>query len=299
MTVHILGANGMVGHVVSRHLSDIGLEVKEYIRRNFSPHVPYFLMDKGDWVINCIGVTRHRLDEVARSEHSYTEASRFEQDAIYINGILPRKLAVSCVQHGAYLIHISTDCVFSGELDYNLESNRFRNGYREDDRPDAKDLYGVTKSIGDCFSPNAVTLRCSMVGPEIENKRYLWEWVKKHDDREIDGYVHHRWNGVTTLALARIIRGVIAAGYRYMGLTVQHVMPADWVSKYDLMKLIASAEDIHFYNLRWAQTNHKDMRLDTRYPEVNKHLWEGAGYTAIPSIADLVSEMAQWHKERF
>lgn len=140
-----------------------------------------------DVVVNAIGVIKQRpegQDHVA---------------SITVNALFPHRLAQLCMEQGARLIHVSTDCVFSGA----------RGRYVEDDPPDARDLYGLSKCLGEVAAPGAVTLRTSMIGRELAGSRSLVEWFIAQRGGRIQGYRRAIFSGLTTHELARTILMVI------------------------------------------------------------------------------------------
>ena len=133
-------------------------------------------------VINCIGIVK----QLATAKDPLF--------AIPINSILPHRLARLCELIGARLIHISTDCVFSGR----------RGGYRESDQPDADDLYGRSKLLGEVDYSNAITLRTSIIGRELSTRNGLLEWFLHESDR-VRGFSRAIFSGLTTDELVRVM----------------------------------------------------------------------------------------------
>jgi dTDP-4-dehydrorhamnose reductase len=164
-------------------------------------------------VINCVGVTKHR---------------RGAEDALVaipLNALMPHRLARMCKVLGSRLVHISTDCVFAGT----------KGGYSEDDVPDATDLYGKTKAMGEVNYPNTVTLRTSTIGHELRTRFGLLNWFLSQEGR-CRGYTRAVFSGVPTVVLAQVIRDVVIPDPELEG--IQHVA-AEPISKYDLLELIA------------------------------------------------------------
>ena len=162
-------------------------------------------------VINCVGVIKQRAQA--------TEAV----PSIEINSLLPHRLAAICSKWGGRLIHFSTDCVFSG----------LRGNYSEDDLPDARDLYGRSKCLGEILeAPNAITLRTSMIGRELTQFHSLLEWFLAQEGKEITGYTRAIYSGVTTNYLASMLVGLIRDFPRLSGL---YQISAKPISKYDLL----------------------------------------------------------------
>lgn len=171
-----------------------------------------------DVVVNCIGITPHRKE--------------LQNPALTIgvNALFPHYLASYCRVREIRLIHISTDCVFSGR--------RVR-GYSEKDEPDPTDLYGRSKLLGEVMEPGCITLRTSIVGPEQETHRGLLAWfLAQPDDSPVQGYRKTVFSGLTTLALADTVRQLIVDHPDLRGL--YHVGGPP-ISKYDLLCLIQEA----------------------------------------------------------
>ncbi len=164
-------------------------------------------------VINCIGLIKQRkdADDLAL--------------ALPINAELPHRLEKLCAGLSARLIHISTDCVFSGK----------KGNYRESDTPDAEDAYGRSKLLGEVIdAPHAVTLRTSIIGHEIGSARGLVEWFLAQKNR-VKGYKRAIFSGLPTVELAQVIRDNVLTNAALSGL--YHVASAP-ISKFDLLTLV-------------------------------------------------------------
>jgi len=171
-----------------------------------------------DWVLNCIGIVKQRDD------------AKREIPSIEVNALFPHLLADLCESRQARLIHLSTDCVFAGD----------RGHYSENDTPDATDLYGKTKALGEVTREGALTIRTSMIGRELVGRASLVEWFLAQGNGPVRGFVNAFFSGLTTLALARAIADVIAEDRGLSG--VYHVA-GDRISKHDLLVLLRSAYD--------------------------------------------------------
>lgn len=166
-----------------------------------------------DVVINCIGV----IKQMACANEALS--------VIPINSLLPHMLANICVDIGARLIHISTDCVFSGT----------HGMYTEDSFPDAGDLYGRSKLLGEVDYPHAVTLRTSIIGHELNSARSLINWFLSQDGN-VRGFRNAFFSGLPTVELARVIQDFVIPNPSLSGL--YHVS-SERISKYDLLNLVA------------------------------------------------------------
>jgi dTDP-4-dehydrorhamnose reductase len=172
-----------------------------------------FAIATPDVVINAVGIVKQRDDAADTLQ------------TVAINALLPHKLAARCADAGARLIHISTDCVFSGT----------RGSYTERDTPDASDLYGRSKLLGEVDQPNCLTIRTSMVGREIGSARGLIEWFLSQRAQTVRGFTRARFSGLSTAELARVIRLVIQEHAGLRG--VWHVA-GEQISKFDLLSIV-------------------------------------------------------------
>ena len=238
MRVLVLGASGMLGNAVLRLFSqDSGIEAFGTTRsrgshRYFSEAVQARLVDNVDVenvdalislfgevrpevVINCIGLIKQ------------LSSANDPLAALPINAILPHRLARLCQAVGARLVHVSTDCVFDGA----------GGNYTEDDRPNAYDLYGRSKLLGEVDYDNAVTLRTSIIGRELGSTHGLIDWFLSQEG-SVKGYTQAVFSGLPTVELARVIRDFVLPRPQLRGL--YHVSAAP-ISKYDLLRLVAGA----------------------------------------------------------
>ncbi len=237
MKILILGISGMLGSALFRELSNSGsLEVFGTCRNK--SHLDFFdkklqakilcninAMDgdsliecfsyiKPDVVVNCIGLVK----QLTQSEDPFI--------AIPINSLLPHRIARLCSLAGSRFIHISTDCVFLGS----------KGMYLEGDTPDANDLYGRTKLIGEVACTNAITLRTSIIGHELDGGRSLLNWFLCQSG-VIKGYRKAIFSGLPTVELARVIRDFVIPNPDLTGL--YHVS-VDPIAKFDLLKIVAN-----------------------------------------------------------
>lgn len=244
MKILVLGANGLIGSTIFRVLSETKdnvvhgtirnesalLSVPDSFRKNIVSNVDmlddYAITDilntyRPHVVINCAGLTKHRPN----SENPLT--------ALPINSLFPHKLAKLCALMGARVIHISTDCVFSGHKGY----------YSEEDHPDALELYGISKAIGEVDYPNALTIRTSTIGHESNSTAGLLEWFLSQQT-SCYGYGKAIFSGLPTVTLARVIRDYVLPNEIMTG--VYHLAGSP-IDKLSLLRLIANvyAKDIN------------------------------------------------------
>lgn len=237
MKIMVLGASGMLGNATFRLFAEstefevIGTLRSERSKKLFSAHLHPFLMSgvdvesidslmsamaqaMPDVVINCIGLVK----QLSQADDPLA--------AIPVNSMLPHRLARLCGVAGARLIHMSTDCVFSGS----------KGMYKESDLSDAKDLYGRSKFLGEVDYQNAITLRTSIIGHELEGARSLVGWFLSQSE-SVKGYSRAIFSGLPTVEIARLIRDYVLPNPHLHG--VYHVS-ADPINKYDLLRLIAN-----------------------------------------------------------
>jgi dTDP-4-dehydrorhamnose reductase len=231
----VLGGAGMLGHKVyevlsrdfdawatfrsiGRPLQDIGLfdqtkvidgvdacwlkTVQNAIQR-VKPHV----------TINCVGMIKQKVD------------SSNKKAAIYLNALFPHLLAEVCRINGTRLIHISTDCVFSGK----------KGNYTEESVSDAEDLYGRTKFLGEIDYPEALTLRTSIIGHELFSSHSLVDWFLSNAGGDIRGYTKAIYSGFPTVVFARELVRVVRDFPDLVGL---YQISSDPISKHDLLGIV-------------------------------------------------------------
>ena len=236
MKVLVVGASGMIGSTVLRVLSEksdwqvFGTIRDENVKQFFSKEIGERLISgidvenqdllekvfeqiRPDIVINCAGLTKH----VAGGDDPLK--------VIPINALMPHRLAEMCKIINARLIHISTDCVYSGK----------KGDYRESDPGDSMDIYGKSKLLGEVDYPHAITLRTSTIGHELQTKHGLLEWFLAQEE-ECKGYNRAIFSGLPTIILAQIIRDIVIPNTKLTGL--YHVAGQP-ITKYELLKLIA------------------------------------------------------------
>jgi len=171
--------------------------------------------DHPDYVVNCIGVIKPFIKE--DDPHKYK--------AIYVNSVFPHYLSSYAEESGIKMIHISTDCVFSGE----------KGNYTEVDSHDATDLYGRSKSMGEPI--NCMVLRTSIIGEEVHKNASLVEWVKSNRNGEVDGYTNHLWNGMTTTQFGEVCEKIFSEDLYEEDL--YHLHSPNSINKSDLVSLIS------------------------------------------------------------
>lgn len=218
----VLGASGMAGHVISIYLKEQGYDVTGYSRR-VNPSIESIAGDVRDIKKLEQVIIRGHFDAVINAVGILNQFAEMDKEgAVFLNGYLPHYLAKITKNTSTQIIHISTDCVFSG-----------RTGpYDERAFCDGKTFYDRTKAIGELDDNKNLTLRTSIVGPDINrNGIGLLNWFMKQ--KEVNGYTHMMWTGVTTLELAKTIEAAVKQ--KVSGLI--NMVYSKNISKYELLKL--------------------------------------------------------------
>lgn len=297
MKVLVLGGSGMAGHVIAAYLqSRSGYEVTATVRsaedipvvqsscdragtktpadgeggrtalgirlldvRRFEQVADTVAEMRPDVIVNAVGVLNRQAEEHAL-------------DAYLVNGLLPHWLRHLCKREGGRLIHISSDCVFLGD----------RGDYAETERPDGVTVYARSKALGEIADPACLTLRTSIVGPELREQGVgLLKWFLGSSGN-VPGYVNVRWNGVTTLELAKAVEWAIA-NPSVGGLV--HLTAPEAVSKHDLLGLFADT---------FLKT---DVRIvPATEPAIDRTLaptTSGFGYRP-PGYVEMLAELRRW-----
>lgn len=164
-------------------------------------------------VINCIGLVKQ------------LKAADDPLSVIPINSLLPHRIARICSLSSVRFIHLSTDCVFSGS----------KGLYTESDQPDARDLYGLSKYLGEVSESNAITLRTSIIGHELQGARSLVDWFLSQKSN-IRGFRRAIFSGLPTVEIGRIIKDYVLPNPSLNGL---YHLSSDPINKYDLLKMVA------------------------------------------------------------
>lgn len=209
---------------------------------------------EGDVIINCIGQIKQYSDVP-------------EQKYWRLNTLFPLLVNKVSIGAGAQFIHITTDCVFSGEI----------GNYTESARHDAEDIYGVSKSLGE--PRNCTIIRTSIIGEELKGKLSLLEWVKSNAGKTINGFMNHRWNGITCLQYAKICEEIIDNDSYWQG--VLHVASPTSVNKYELSKMISDVFDLGITVNEFEATAACDRTLAT----------ENAPIFRVPGLLEQLKEL--------
>jgi len=170
---------------------------------------------KPDVILNCIGIVKQK------------EEAKDPIKSIEVNSLFPQRLASVCAERGIRLIHVSTDCIFSGK----------KGSYKENDIPDPEDLYGRTKLLGEVTKGNALTMRTSIIGHELKTKQGLLEWFLSQEGKKVKGFTKAIYSGFPTITLCNILKDIILTHKKIRGL--YHVSGPS-IDKYALLSKIKS-----------------------------------------------------------
>ena len=271
----VLGSNGMAGHIISLYLKESGHEVMGFARSS-DALVPTISGDatnteflrgvvtsgKFDAVINAIGL----LNQFAENNHAA---------ASFLNGYLPHFLADITSDMSTQIIHMSTDCVFSGKT----------GGYTESSLPDGSSFYDRSKAIGELNDGKNLTLRNSIVGPDIKASGIgLLNWFMQQSGPSVNGFTGSIWTGQTTLQLAKTMEK--AAAEKATGLI--NAVPSESITKFELLKLFNNhlrGNELEINPVDGVTADKSLIRTNFAF-----------NYT-IPDYERMVSEMADWMRK--
>ncbi len=238
MKVVIIGATGMLGHKMYMRLKN-HFDCYAFARTDFATVERFKIFQQERFVggvdalsenevisrlneigpkvvLNCVGMTTRKIDEKKISQ------------LIRINSYFPHVLDEWCRDNSGRLIHFSTDCVFSGR----------KGGYTEDDSTDARDVYGLSKMLGEVSSKSSLTIRSSIVGLEIMHKTELFEWLISQQGKKITGYDQVFYSGVTTNYMSDIVRQIVDS---YPDLSGVVHLSSPKISKFTLLGMLNKA----------------------------------------------------------
>ncbi|MCR9132586.1 MAG: SDR family oxidoreductase [bacterium] len=273
MKVLVIGSLGMAGHMISEYLKEKGFRVETLARNSDLSTYSYDLKDlfsnqelvawdTYQYVINATGILN-------RGEHvNHT-------NAVFVNSFAPHFLKDIANKHGFRLIHLSTDCVFSGK----------EGGYKENSLHDGADLYAKSKSLGEIADGKNLTIRTSIIGPEIKNGVGLFHWFMNVNE-PIKGYKKAFWSGVTTLELAKFIESYIREEMYFTD--IFHLTNGEPVSKFELLNLI---NDI-FRNSEVQISPDEDYFVDKSLINTRDDLHEVS-----KSYSQMLIELHEWIKK--
>jgi dTDP-4-dehydrorhamnose reductase len=264
----VLGSTGMLGNKVLEHFSNLdGYEVYGSYRTEsvapaknsfpFSAEFPIWSeIPECDYILNCIGVIKPFMKNNTAG-------------AIRVNSLFPWYLASWCESNNTRLIHITTDCVFSGK----------DGDYTESSLHDCLDEYGKSKSLGE--PTNCMVIRTSIIGEEIHKNASLIAWAKSQKGKSVNGFTNHYWNGVTTLEYAKICQQIIESDLFQNDL--YHVYSPEPVNKLELLTFISDRFQLELDIKPFVTENSCDRTLLSDKEMINK--------LTISSIAKQIGEL--------
>lgn len=279
MKLLILGAGGMAGHMMVLRLTELGYDVVGLARRklSFCENIVADITDEKvlkdilcrehyDVIVNAVGILPKSINENPAN-------------GIWINAYFPHFLAEITADTKTKIIHLSTDCVFSGHD---------KGSYRESDLPTARDYYGRSKTLGELNDRKNLTFRTSIVGPDInKNGVGLFHWFMKQDE-QVNGFTNVIWTGVTTLTLANAVHAAIKDNLTGL----YHLVNNQVINKYELLKLFNGLRKRPVEIIPMDDFVADKSLLNTR---IDFHF-------IAPSYSEMVSEMGAWiavHKELY
>ena len=269
MKVLVLGAKGMAGHMITLKLSQLGYDITGFAREP----LPFCKVISGDImstnlaklcngfdaVVNCIGVLNKEVDNIPHK-------------GIWLNSYLPHLLAAEAKQ----LIHLSTDCVFSG---------KDGGGYTESSFRSADTMYGRSKSLGEIDDNRNLTIRTSIIGPDYNKDGLgLFNWFMKEKE-SVYGFTGAIWSGVSTLVLAEAIHDALCQ--KITG--IYHLTNGEKISKYELLKLFNKLRTKSAITIEPKDTLNEDKSLICTRNDFNYK---------VPSYEKMVLDMGEWLSHR-
>lgn len=289
-SVLVLGATGMLGHALCRALNDryetwaaARSEYARYSRHgifdpkrfisgtdafDFGSVVRAFAIARPQVAVNCIGIVKQ------------LPAANDPVSALTVNALFPHHLADLCQAAGTRLIHISSDCVFSGR----------KGNYTEDDPSDAEDLYGQTKYLGELRRENCLTLRTSIIGRELASANGLVEWFLSQEGGTVEGYARAMYSGLTTPELADVITNLIE---KHRDLSGLFQVSGETISKFELLLLL---RDAYGLDVTIRETDH--IRLDRTLSSVRFRSETGYHPPSWPEMVRRLASGAGHHQRR-
>lgn len=280
MKILILGGDGMLGHMAEKYFKSEGYNVisttrgilglgkaslnlsshKFDLQSFFEKNLPYGWIP--EYIINCIGIIK-----------PYSEKNM--EETIFVNSMFPHILARQAKELKVKVFHITTDCVYSG----------LKGSYSELDKFDPTDVYGKSKSLGE--PKNCFVLRTSIIGPETKGKLSLLEWFLQQDGKDINGFLNHFWNGLTTLECSKIIDQIIKNNLYEDG--TKHIF-SNIVSKFEMVNTF---KDVYKINVNINGIESKDF-CNRTLSTINKDFIEKL---KIKSFNEMMVDMKDFYEK--
>jgi len=241
---------------------DLGINKATILNKDFiiDPSLDFISEIMPDVIINCAGITTRRINASNNNHLSF------------INSTLPKLINDWSIDNSKKMIHMSTDCVFSGKT----------GNYLDDDKPDATDSYGYSKSIGEINNNKTLTLRSSMVGREIYNHTELFEWLITNKNGKIEGYDNVLYSGITTIRMAKIIAFILNKDLNLSGIYNIGSTP---ISKYELLKMLNNAFNLGIDIRKITQIKSNKVLISKKFTEITD--------IKTPNWTDLISEFKE------
>ena len=244
----LFGSTGMLGRYIYLYFKNnttISIECIDYriINEYFNDLediLKSYNINNNTCVINCIGIIPQR-----------SNINTTYKQYILVNGLFPNILAKICNKHNAEMIQPSTDCVFSG----------IHGNYYENDTPDDHSLYGLSKYFGE--PEGCSVIRTSIIGFEYKNKKSLIEWLISSNNKTIDGWNNHIWNGITCLEFCKVIDTIIKKELFWKG--IRHIYSPDTVTKYELLVCLKNLLNLNITINLCNTTNSINKKLNSNY----------------------------------
>jgi dTDP-4-dehydrorhamnose reductase len=238
MKILIIGGGGMLGHKLVQVFKE-KFDVWTTIRSNFDKYKKFGILDKKKTIENLSVEDLKTVEKIISRIHpdviinavgiiKQVQTSRDVVKTLTINSIFPHHLAVIAEKNEARLINISTDCVFNGK----------KGNYKEIDLPDALDLYGRSKNLGEVGKRNCLTLRTSVIGRELETSHSLLEWFLSNQGKKVKGFINAVYSGFPTIVFADILADLLVNHKNLEGI---YHLSSEPINKFELLKLIKSA----------------------------------------------------------
>lgn len=278
----VLGATGMAGHTIAIYLKESGHDVTAFSRSKFGycdniqgdltrPEdiqrlANNIINNKYDCVINCLGILN-------------SDAENNKHTAVLINSYIPHYLSFITENTDTKVIHMSTDCVFSGKV----------GKYSEQSLKDGETFYDRSKALGEIYNTKDLTFRCSIIGPDMNvNGIGLFNWFMKQE-KSISGYTRAIWTGVTTITLAKAMEQALIQGIS----GIYNLVNNTDISKFDLLGIMNN----YFKENRIIINKSEDISVDKSLVNNRKDF-----DFIVPSYDDMIKNMKEWvnsHKELY
>ena len=274
----LIGIKGMAGHVIFNKFKDEYGFAAYGIARNIEPSENTFNLDVNNTDVLGQIITEHKFDVIVNCIGILNKDAEDNPDkAIWFNSFFPHYLEKITKNTATKVIHISTDCVFSGK----------KGNYTEEDFKDGVGFYAQSKSLGEIVNDKDLTIRTSIIGPELnENVIGLFHWfMSQPDDSQLKGYSQAFWSGITTIELAKVVKWAIEENV--VGL--KQIAPHHKINKFDLLQLFNEI----------FRENKLTIIEDDHYKVDKSLLSTVTKYTYnVPEFREMLIEMKEWIKSK-